>query len=107
MFSVTNTGTNLRPLWTANVRPTASGTMVERRDQVLMTFFELVALAAWIFSIKWPSTNGPFLMLRGIIDQPFVPRRRTIIESVRLLFRVFKPFASWPHGEHGCRPPLV
>src|SRR5689334_5384201 len=75
MFSVTKTGTNLRPLCTAKVRPTASGTMVERRDQVLMTFFELVALAAWIFSIRWPSTNGPFLMLRGMA-QPFVPRRR-------------------------------
>ena len=38
MFSVTNTGTNLRPLWTAKVRPMASGVMVLRRDQVLMTF---------------------------------------------------------------------
>src|SRR4051812_29033108 len=45
MFSVTNTGTNLRPLCTANVRPTASGVMVERRDQVLMTFFWPVAWA--------------------------------------------------------------
>ena len=41
MFSVTNTGTNLRPLCTANVRPTASGVIVLRRDQVLMTFFDL------------------------------------------------------------------
>src|SRR5258706_266700 len=25
--------------------------------------------------------------------------------SVRLLLRVLSPFASWPHGEHGCRQP--
>ena len=44
MFSVTNTGTNLRPLCTAKVSPTSSGVIVERRDQVLMTFFDLLAL---------------------------------------------------------------
>src|SRR5688572_10438168 len=67
MLSVTKTGTNLRPLWTANVRPTASGTIVERRDQVLITFFELVALASSIFFAKWPSMNGPFLILRAMV----------------------------------------
>ena len=40
MFSVANTGTNLRPLCTANVTPSMSGMMVERRDQVLSTFFD-------------------------------------------------------------------
>ena len=40
MFSVVNTGTNLRPLWTANVMPSISGMIVERRDQVLRTFFD-------------------------------------------------------------------
>src|SRR5205809_818834 len=43
MRSVTKTGTNLRPLWTAKVRPTASGVIVLRRDHVLMTFFDWVA----------------------------------------------------------------
>ncbi len=42
MFSVTNTGTNLRPLCTANVTPSMSGMMVERRDQVLITFFDFM-----------------------------------------------------------------
>ena len=37
MFSVTNTVTNLRPLCTANVSPTNSGVIVERRDQVLIS----------------------------------------------------------------------
>ena len=39
MFSVTYTGMNFFPLCTASVCPTISGTTVERRDQVLMTFF--------------------------------------------------------------------
>ena len=32
------------PLCTAKVSPTISGMMVERRDQVLMTFFDLLPL---------------------------------------------------------------
>ena len=39
MFSVTYTGMNFLPLCTAIVCPTISGMTVERRDQVLMTFF--------------------------------------------------------------------
>ena len=39
MFSVTYTGMNFLPLWTASVCPTNSGITVERRDQVLRTFF--------------------------------------------------------------------
>ena len=35
MFSVTYTGMNFFPLWTAIVWPTISGMIVERRDQVL------------------------------------------------------------------------
>src|SRR4029453_1942397 len=68
MFSVTNTGTNLRPLCTANVSPTASGAIVERRDQVRMTFLLLVATASLIFSTKCPSMNGPFFTERGIFS---------------------------------------
>ena len=39
MFSVMYTGMNFLPLCTAMVCPTISGITVERRDQVLMTFF--------------------------------------------------------------------
>src|SRR6266581_7139278 len=66
MFSVTNTGLNILPLWTLNVRPTKSGVIIERRDQVLIGVLDLVSLAFWIFSSKWPSTNGPFLIERPI-----------------------------------------
>src|SRR5213594_2940934 len=66
MFSVTNTGLNILPLWTLNVRPTKSGVIIERRDQVLIGCLDLVSLAFTIFSIRWPSTNGPFLIERPI-----------------------------------------
>jgi len=46
----------------------ASGVIVLRRDQVLMTFLDYVAEAAATFSARWPSTNGPFLIERGIED---------------------------------------
>ena len=39
MFSVMYTGMNFFPLCTAIVWPTISGITVDRRDQVLMTFF--------------------------------------------------------------------
>ena len=41
MFSVMYTGMNFFPLCTAIVWPTISGTTVDRRDQVLMTFLSL------------------------------------------------------------------
>src|SRR5579859_7218715 len=66
MFSVTNTGLKTLPLWTLNVRPTKSGVIIERRDQVLIGALDLASLAFWIFSSKWPSMNGPFLMDRPI-----------------------------------------
>src|SRR2546423_13383848 len=66
MFSVTNTGLKILPLCTLNVRPTKSGVIIERRDQVLIGVLDLVSLALTILSIKWPSTNGPFLIERPI-----------------------------------------
>src|SRR4029450_12225477 len=61
MFSVTYTGTNFLPLCTAIVCPTISGTTVDRRDQVLMTFFSLFRFMTSPFSSKDVSTKGPFL----------------------------------------------
>ena len=46
MFSVTYTGMNFLPLCTAIVWPTNSGRIVERRDQVRMTFFSFVSVSA-------------------------------------------------------------
>src|SRR5947207_813033 len=42
------------------VLPTISGKMVERRDQVLMTFLSLVLFCSSTFLSRWPSMNGPF-----------------------------------------------
>src|SRR5262249_26310463 len=43
-----------------------SGTIVERRDQVLTTFFSLRVFSPSTFSRKWSSTNGPFFSERAI-----------------------------------------
>src|SRR6516225_4255012 len=68
MFSVVNTGTNLRPLWTAKVSPSISGMMVERRDQVLSTFFDFCRCMSTTFFIRLTSTNGPFLIERAMVS---------------------------------------
>src|SRR4051812_18991316 len=43
-----------------------SGTIMERRDHVLMTFLVPFSFCVSTFLIRWSSTNGPFLRLRGI-----------------------------------------
>src|SRR5271168_1810625 len=57
---------NFFPLCTAMVWPIKSGTMVERRDHVLTTFFSLRVFSPSTFSRRWPSTNGPFFSERAI-----------------------------------------
>src|SRR5262247_194533 len=51
---------NFLPLCTARVWPTISGMTVERRDQVLMTFFSAPRFITSTFSRSDVSTNGPF-----------------------------------------------
>src|SRR5581483_6583386 len=52
---------NFRPLCTASVCPTISGTIVDRRDHVLITFFSAPRFITSIFSSSEVSTNRPFL----------------------------------------------
>src|SRR3546814_10834226 len=104
MFSLIYTGTCWRPLCTAIVRPMNSGRIVERRDQVLIGFLSLPATAVSTFLMRWASTNGPFLIERGIVFASYLRLRRwTIILFVRLLRRVLKPFECVPHGLTGSR----
>src|SRR5688572_338340 len=77
MFSVRYTGTNFLPLCTASVWPTISGTTVERRDQVLMTFFSLARFIDSTFSSRCVSTNGPFFSERLITSLDEVYGRRS------------------------------
>src|SRR5258706_7860679 len=108
MFSDTYTGMCCLPLWTAMVRPTKSGRMVERRDQVLIGRLSFAAEAASTFFMRCPSTNGPFLIERAMWGPyAFLWRLRTIIDCVRLLLRVFLPLAGCPHGDTGWRLPRV
>src|SRR6478672_11351611 len=52
---------NFLPLCTASVWPTISGTTVERRDQVLITFLSPpTRFIPSTFSSRCKSTNGPF-----------------------------------------------
>ena len=85
MLSETYTGTNLRPLCTAMVLPTISGKMVDRRDQVLMTFFSIDLFCSSTFLSRWPSMNGPFEVDLAIKSYF---RLFTIMDCVRLLRRV-------------------
>src|SRR5260370_185139 len=59
MFSVMKTELKIFPLCTRNVWPTKSGVTIERRDQVLIAFFEPEAFILSIFSKKSDSTNSP------------------------------------------------
>src|SRR6185437_10139358 len=70
MFSVTSTGMCCRPLCTAIVSPTMSGTTIERRDQVLIGLRSLRAVAVCTFFARCRSTKGPFFSERGMLAQP-------------------------------------
>src|SRR5205085_12702678 len=99
MFSVTYTGMNFFPLCTAIVCPTISGTTVERRDHVLMTFFSFARFSDSSFSSSGVSTNGPFFNERLI--SPYFVLRWTMKRSVVLRVRVLYPLVGWPHGVTG------
>src|SRR3954469_20010829 len=71
MFSVTNTGTWVLPLCTAMVRPMKSGTIVERRDQVLIGRLSFAPRALSTLANRWWSTKGPFLTERAMLISPF------------------------------------
>src|SRR6202050_3818130 len=93
------------------VCPTMSGMMVERRDQVLMTFLSPLEFRTSTFFSRWSSTKGPFFRLRRMFPHPLVyrraprvRRRRTIIELDFLLRDRVRP-SGLPHGETGWRPP--
>src|SRR5207253_9984584 len=58
--SVTNTGTCLRPSWTAIVCPTISGKIVDARDQVRTIRFSFAAFMASIRLSSRSWTYGPF-----------------------------------------------
>ena len=75
MFSVMYTGMNFFPLCTAIVCPTISGITVDRRDQVLMTFFSFSRFIASTFSSRWRSMNGPFFSDLPISALDFEVRR--------------------------------
>src|SRR5437867_8378268 len=77
--------------------------IVERRDQVLMTFFSRSRFMVSTFFCRWASIKGPFFSERAI----YFVLRLTMNLEVLLLRRVLYPFVGWPHGLTGWRPPEV
>src|SRR5688572_14198862 len=67
MSSVTNTFKCVLPLWTMNVWPTNSGTMVQARAQVVTASFTPESFCRSILANNFASTYGPFLSERPII----------------------------------------
>src|SRR5262245_50401560 len=78
---------NFFPLCTASVCPTISGMTVERRDQVLMTFFSPPRFMTSTFSRSGTSTNGPFLSDLPITSVSAGPLFRSSLndEAIRAL----------------------
>src|SRR5260221_5381204 len=82
---------------------------IDRRDHVLMTFLVPLLFCASTFLMRWRSTNGPFLRLRGFTCcscRFFLPRRRVMGLSLGLCARLVRP-SGLPQGLTGCRPPEV
>src|SRR6266849_6805986 len=69
---------NFLPLWTASVWPTNSGTMVERRDQVLRTFFWRWRFSSSTRFSSLSSTYGPLLVERPMSSLLLRPARHDV-----------------------------
>ena len=82
-----------------------SGRIVERRDQVCMTFFSFFSFIAATLIDQVVVDERPFfegtthLIFRSCYL--FFALRVTMNLSVRLLLRVLKPRVGWPHGVTG------
>src|SRR5213594_5273612 len=85
----------------ANVWPIISGTIVDRRDQVLRILFSPPAFICSIRPSKRASTNGPLDTERGMVVQKELAYgfRLAMMNFLVCLFRrVLYPLAFWPQG---------
>src|SRR6267142_1233635 len=53
-----------------------SGRIVERRDQVLITFFSFLSFMPATLTIRWSSTNGPLCT-----ERPMLPLLRLAVDN--------------------------
>src|SRR3989454_11819735 len=95
---------NFLPLCRASVWPTNSGAIVDRRDQVLSTFFCRVRFSSSIRSSSVGSMYGPFFSERPISGSYFVRRVTMALSDGRAPRRVLYPFVGLPHGVIGWLP---
>src|SRR5579859_6368696 len=124
-----NTGMCFLPSCTAIVCPSIAGTIIERRDHVLMTVLVPLSFCTSTFFIRWSSTNGPFLRLRGIArcslplvlaaaaaDQPvtglvrlagpafrLAPRANRVATAGTLALTAAERVVDWVHGHTADR----
>src|ERR671910_1487809 len=101
-----NTGTCLRPSWTAIVCPIISGNTVDDRDQVRIICLEPEVFIASMRAIRRSSTNGPFLLDLLIYFLPRFLERTINLSDSLCLRRVGLPSVGTPHGVTGWRPPF-
>src|SRR6185503_18981708 len=101
---------NLRPLCTAMVWPTISGTTVDRRDQVLRTFLSLFRFITSTFSRRGTSTKGPFFSdLDILLSSARCAYERVRSAELQLRVRTARTFqrgAEAPRYERLFRSPL-
>src|SRR6266508_6894932 len=71
--SVTNTGTCFLPSWTAMVWPTISGTIVDRRDHVLITRLSPRRFISTAFDMSFTSTASTVFYTRSKRDARAAP----------------------------------
>src|ERR1700721_1013810 len=85
-----NTGVCVRPAGPAMGGPSIAGTIMDRRDQVLITVLVPLSFCTSTFFIRWSSTKGPFFRLRGIsgCSLPLVLAAATADQPVTWLVRL-------------------
>src|SRR6187397_1369594 len=96
------TGTCLRPSCTAIVWPTISGMIVERRDQVLMTFFSLLAFRPSTFFRRWSATDDELLGRLGLVAGAtlgLAPRRHGMAATRGLALAAAVRVVDGVHGD--------
>src|SRR5918995_130483 len=106
IWSEMNTGTCLRPSWTAIVCPIISGNTVDDRDQVRIICFDPDVFIASMRCNRRSSTNGPFFELRLTYFLPRFLERTINLSDSLCLRRVGLPSVGTPHGVTGWRPPF-
>src|SRR3989344_7921889 len=92
------------PLCISMVKPTISGTIVDRLDHVFIDTFFPSSTTLFTLAINFSSTNGPFFDDLAINYLPFPLPKINLLVCVLLL--VFLPLVFHPQGDLGDGIPI-